>query len=78
MDKDILEGDWKQMRGKTRAWWSKLTNADFDRIAGKYDILAGTLQAKYGYTRQQAEREIDKRITTYNANFSRDITVPRN
>jgi uncharacterized protein YjbJ (UPF0337 family) len=77
LNKDILEGEWKQMRGKTRAWWGKLTNADFVRIAGKYDILAGTLQVKYGYTRKQAESEIDKRITIYNANFSRDNTVPR-
>ena len=77
MNKDILDGEWKQMRGKVRSWWRKITNADFARIAGKLEILASVLQEKYGYTRQQAEDEIDKRLTAYNANLSHDITQHR-
>ena len=78
MNKDILEGDWKQMRGKAKSWWGKLTNDDFARIAGKFESLTGALQEKYGYTRQQAEKEIDKRVTAYNANISKEKTRPRN
>ena len=77
MNKDILEGEWKQMRSKVKAWWGKLTNDDFNRIAGKFESLSNALQEKYGYTRQQAENEINKRITAYNANLNKDITVPR-
>jgi uncharacterized protein YjbJ (UPF0337 family) len=77
LNKDILEGEWKQMRGKAKAWWGKLTDDDFKRIAGKFESLTGTLQEKYGYTRQQAESEIHKRVTAYNTNLSKDITVPR-
>jgi uncharacterized protein YjbJ (UPF0337 family) len=77
LNKDILEGQWKQMRGKARAWWGKLTDDDFKRIAGKFESLTGTLQEKYGYTRQQAESEIDKRVTAYNTGLSKDKTVPR-
>ncbi len=63
MNKDILEGKWKQIRGEAKSWWGKLTDDDLDRAAGKLDILAGLLQEKYGYTRQRADEEIEKHMT---------------
>ena len=54
MNKDIVEGKWKQIRGEAKAWWGKLTDDDLDRAAGKFDVLAGIIQEKYGYTREQA------------------------
>jgi uncharacterized protein YjbJ (UPF0337 family) len=65
MNKDILEGQWKQMRGSTKEWWGKLTDSDLDRIAGKRDQLVGALQEKYGYTREKAGAEIDRRFKEY-------------
>jgi uncharacterized protein YjbJ (UPF0337 family) len=63
MNQDIFEGKWKQIRGQSKAWWGKLTDDDLDRAAGKFDILAGILQEKYGYTRERAAEEIDKHVT---------------
>jgi uncharacterized protein YjbJ (UPF0337 family) len=71
MNKDILEGKWKQMRGNAKTWWGKLTDDDLDRAAGKYDVLAGLLQEKYGYTRQRADEEIDKRLKEYEASLKK-------
>jgi uncharacterized protein YjbJ (UPF0337 family) len=71
MNKDILEGKWKQMRGNAKTWWGKLTDDDLDRAAGKYDVLAGLLQEKYGYTRQRADEEIDKRVAEYEASLKK-------
>ncbi len=65
MNKDILEGNWKQMRGSAKEWWGKLTDSDFDRIAGKRDQLVGALQEKYGYTREKASDEIDRRLKEF-------------
>ena len=65
MNKDIFEGKWKQMRGEAKTWWGKLADDDLDRAAGKLDVLTGLLQEKYGYTRQHAADEIDKRVTEY-------------
>jgi uncharacterized protein YjbJ (UPF0337 family) len=69
MNKDILEGQWKQIRGEAKAWWGKLTDNDLDRAAGKFDVLVGLLQEKYGYTRQQATDEVDRRVTNYEADL---------
>jgi len=72
MNKDVFEGKWKQIRGEAKAWWGKLTDDDLDRAAGKFEVLAGILQEKYGYSRQQAADEIDKRVTEQEANLKRE------
>ena len=75
MNKDVLEGKWKQIRGEAKGWWGKLTDDDLERAGGKFDVLAGLLQEKYGYTRQRATEEIDKRVTEYEAKLKKK-TVP--
>ena len=59
MNKNILEGKWKQLRGGIREKWGELTDDELDQIAGKRDKLVGLLQEKYGYTQVEAERQID-------------------
>jgi uncharacterized protein YjbJ (UPF0337 family) len=61
MNNDIFEGKWKQLRGEVKVWWGKLTDDDLDNVEGNYDKLIGLLQEKYGYTREQAEEEWEKR-----------------
>lgn len=59
MNKDILEGKWKQLRGNVKHTWGKLTDDDLAMIDGQRDKLSGKLQERYGYTREEAERQID-------------------
>src|SRR5262245_47425618 len=59
MNWDRLEGNWKQFQGKVQQKWGKLTNDDLDVVKGKRTELAGRLQQRYGYARDEAEREID-------------------
>ncbi len=62
MNRDIAEGKWKEMRGQVKMWWGKLTDDDLDKASGKADQIIGLLQQKYGYTREQAEKEFDQRF----------------
>jgi len=61
MNNDIFDGKWKQVRGEVKVWWGKLTDDDLDKVEGNYEKLVGLLQEKYGYTREQAEEEWEKR-----------------
>lgn len=72
MNKNILEGQWKQIRGQARSWWGKLTDNDLDRVGGKFDVLVGLLQERYGYTREQAMNEVDTRVADFEARFKED------
>jgi len=65
MNQDILAGKWKQMRGEFKTWWGKLTDDDFERIGGQKDKLVGLIQERYGYTREQAEQESERRLQEY-------------
>jgi len=62
MNKDIIEGKWKEMRGQIKEWWGKLTDDDLDQAGGNADQIVGLIQQKYGYTRQRAEGEFNRRI----------------
>lgn len=57
---DQIEGNWKQWTGKAKQKWGKLTDDDLTVIAGKRDQLAGILQERYGYAKDQAEKELDE------------------
>jgi uncharacterized protein YjbJ (UPF0337 family) len=58
MNWDIVEGNWKQFKGKVRARWGKLTNDQLDLISGKRMELAGKIQELYGVTVEEAEAQI--------------------
>jgi uncharacterized protein YjbJ (UPF0337 family) len=63
---DQLKGDWKQLKGKIKEKWGKLTDDDLTVVEGKRDQLAGILQKRYGYAKDQAEKELNE--------FSRALT----
>ncbi len=65
MSSDILKGQWKQLRGSVKDWWGKLTDNDVERIDGNRDKLVGALQERYGWTRAQAESEVNRRLADY-------------
>jgi uncharacterized protein YjbJ (UPF0337 family) len=65
MNSNVLEGKWKQLRGEVRRVWGKLTNSDVDKVKGSYERLAGVLQERYGYNREQAEKEISDFLTRF-------------
>jgi uncharacterized protein YjbJ (UPF0337 family) len=60
MNWDQIAGDWKQFTGKAKEKWGKLTDNDLTTVAGKRDQLAGLLQQRYGYAKDQAEKELDE------------------
>lgn len=65
MNKDILIGNWKQLRGRVKMTWGRLTDNELDKIQGRRERLVGMLQEKYGYTRQQAERSLNDFLDLY-------------
>lgn len=59
MNKDVLAGNWKQLKGKVKQQWGKLTDDEVDRIEGNWDRLVGAVQERYGYERSKAEEEVN-------------------
>ena len=59
MDWNRVEGNWKQVKGKIKEQWGKLTDDDLDVIDGKRDQLEGKIQERYGYAKDQVNKDID-------------------
>tara|TARA_R110002049_G_scaffold71546_2_gene184204 strand:- start:1636 stop:1857 length:222 start_codon:yes stop_codon:yes gene_type:complete len=60
VNKDIIQGNWKALKGKVKANWGKLTDDRLDVISGKREELAGEIQQAYGISKDEAEKQIEE------------------
>lgn len=58
MNRDRLEGKWKQFSGRWRERWGWLTEDRLSVVAGKRDQLAGRYQEQHGAAREENERQL--------------------
>ncbi|MCB1738046.1 MAG: CsbD family protein [Gammaproteobacteria bacterium] len=58
MNWNIVEGNWKQLKGKVRAGWGKLTDRPVDVVAGKGEEVVGKAQEAYGVTADEAAQQV--------------------
>ncbi|MEL5341264.1 CsbD family protein [Serratia nevei] len=58
MNKDQADGNWKQLKGKVKEKWGKLTDDDLTVIEGKREQLVGKIQERNGYQKEAAEKEV--------------------
>ena len=63
MDWNRVQGNWKQLEGKVKAKWGKLTDNDLTAINGRREQLEGKIQQHYGIAKDQARKEIDEWFT---------------
>ena len=59
VDWDVIKGKWKELKGEARQQWGKLTDDDWQQVAGEKDKLVGKLQQRYGWSKEEAERNAD-------------------
>src|SRR5689334_3664059 len=69
MNKDKFEGKWHEFKGNIKDKWGRITDDDMMQINGKYEKFLGTLQKRYGYEKERAEREFS------NWNWQEESTV---
>ena len=77
MSKDIIQDKLKHLRDAVKQRWGALTDKDLDTIDEKLDQLPGLLQARYGYTREQAKKEIDLFLSSMNPEGKNPVEIVR-
>ena len=55
-----IEGKWRRLAGSAQERWGKLTDSDFEQIAGRKDQLIGRIQERYGISKEEAEQQADE------------------
>jgi uncharacterized protein YjbJ (UPF0337 family) len=58
MNEDKIKGQWKQLSGKIKQKWGKLTDDDMKVAEGSTEYLAGKLQERYGIAKDEADKQI--------------------
>ena len=57
---DRIQGNWKQLSGGVRHEWGKLTHNDVEEIQGDVEKMAGKIEERYGVTKAEARRQIER------------------
>ncbi|ASV30785.1 CsbD family protein [Maribacter cobaltidurans] len=59
MNKDQLEGKWKQVKGEFKQKYGNVTDDDTTYAEGKFDEMLGRLQEKTGKKKEDLKQEIE-------------------
>jgi uncharacterized protein YjbJ (UPF0337 family) len=59
VDSNRIEGSWAELKGKAKQQWGNLTDSELTQIGGKKDELIGRIQARYGYSKDRAQQEVE-------------------
>ena len=65
MNRDIVTGNWTQVKVVVKGQRGRLTDDQLDVIAARRSELVGKIQERYGLTKVEAERQI-KRFEEHN------------
>lgn len=58
MNQEQIKGRWKEVKGKVKEQWGKLTDNDLLEIEGDQDQLVGRVQQRYGVAKEEAEKQV--------------------
>jgi uncharacterized protein YjbJ (UPF0337 family) len=60
MNRIQIKGYWKEIKGKVKEIWGKMTGNKCTIASGKGEQVVGFLQQKFGYTKEKAEKKADE------------------
>ncbi len=69
MNKDMVQGKWKQIKGELQKAWGKVTNDEWEKTKGDAKAIAGLIQQKYGKSKSDASKSVSDV-------FRRHVTEP--
>ncbi len=71
--RDRIQGNWKQLSGGARHEWGKLTDNDVEEIKGDVEMLAGKIEERYGVTKAEARRQIERWVIQFLAHKAEQL-----
>ena len=58
MNRDRIQGNWKQLKGRARRLWGRLTGDHVDVAAGTRERVSGEMQEAHGVTSEATEKQL--------------------
>lgn len=60
MNTDTVIPAWDKASGQAKERWNRLTDEDLKQIAGHVDMLVGKIIVRYGYSREDAQKQVEE------------------
>lgn len=76
MNKTILQGKWRQLRGNLKTEWGRFTENDRRQLDGKIDQMVGMVQERYGYTQEGATKLLTRYLGAYSKRANKPAAMP--
>lgn len=75
MNKDVIQGKWKEIKGELQKSWGNITDDEWEKTKGDSTAIAGLLQQKYGFAKEDASKKVsglmDKYLSSTKENLER-------
>lgn len=65
MNKDTLSGKWAEIKGDLQKLWGNITDDEWEKTKGDSKAIAGVLQQRYGYAKEDAEQKVSNVVSKY-------------
>ncbi|WP_413586980.1 CsbD family protein [Bdellovibrio sp. HCB274] len=65
MNKDVLQGKWKEIKGELRKTWGNITDDEFEKTKGDATAIAGIVQQRYGLAKEDASEKVSSLMDKY-------------
>lgn len=65
MNKDVISGKWKEIKGDLIKAWGKVTGDEWEQTRGDATAISGVLQQKYGMAKDEANEKVSSFFSKY-------------
>ncbi|AFY01793.1 CsbD family protein [Bdellovibrio bacteriovorus] len=76
MNKDIIQGKWKEIKGDLHKAWGNITDDEWDKTKGDATAIAGILQQKYGMAKDEASEKVSSVFAKYASSARESLDKP--
>ncbi len=59
INENIAAGNWKELKGRIRSAWGKLTDDELETTKGDITAIAGMVQKKYGSGQEDVRKKLN-------------------
>lgn len=77
MDRNVIEGKWREIKGDLRKAWGKITDDEWEQTKGNVTSMAGILQQRYGFAKDDAASKINSVLERYDNDLANKRDLAR-
>ena len=67
MNKDVINGKWKEIKGDIRKMWGNVTGDELEKTKGDMTSISGLIQQRYGHEKDEVSNKLTSIFKKYDS-----------